>query len=79
MFSLVGFFFVFFFFLPPVSILSNGTEIVAQTSTSVTNQDPTELFILLIFLTFTARNFYNEHGVCLFVVYSDSNEVEIFR
>lgn len=45
----------------------------------MTNQDPAELFILLIFLTLIARNFYNEHRVHLFVVYSASNEAEIFR
>lgn len=45
----------------------------------MTNQDPAELFVLLIFLTLIARNFYNERSVHLFVVYSIYNEVENFR
>lgn len=34
--------------LPRILIISNGTNIVIQTSTSMTNQDAAELFILLI-------------------------------
>lgn len=72
-------FLIFYFFPSRVSILSVGSKIITQTPASVTNQDPAELFVLLIFLTLIARNFYNEHSVHLFVVYSVYNEDENFR
>lgn len=60
---------------PRVSIVSNVVKLLCI----MTNQDPAKLSILLFCLTYIARHFYNEHRVHLFVVYSVSNKVEIFR
>lgn len=46
--------FFFLFLLSRVSIVSTGRKIVAQTSASVTKQDPVDLFYLL-------ANFSNCH------------------
>lgn len=54
--------------LPRISILSNGTNIIIKTSTSVTNQDAVEIY-LAVFLTLIAGNFCNECSIHLFFLF----------
>lgn len=56
---------------PRVSIVSNVVKLLCIMTNCKT-------FYLAI-LPYIARHFYNEHRVHLFVVYSVSNKVEIFR